>query len=70
VRNTLHQPGEDLFAISRLTVTADTTPTDVSAWLAGTAGVKPVGEALQTKGWRAYRRGCAVLRRAPGNVYR
>jgi peptidoglycan/xylan/chitin deacetylase (PgdA/CDA1 family) len=71
VRNALHTPGEDPFAISRLTVGRTTTAQDVSRWLDGAdAPVAGSGEALTTKGWRAYRRGKAFLRGQPGSDYR
>jgi peptidoglycan/xylan/chitin deacetylase (PgdA/CDA1 family) len=71
VRNALHWTGEDAFAVSRLTLTRTTTDAELSAWLAGTdATVGPLRESLATKGWRAYRRGRALLQRAPGSDYR
>lgn len=70
VRNAVHRPGEDRYAISRLTVTRATTPTEFSSWLDGVDGVRAItGEAWETKGWRAYRRGRAILRRRPGSDY-
>lgn len=71
VRNAFHSPGEDPFAISRLTVGRTTTAQDISRWLDG-AGAPVAGpqEALATKGWRAYRRGKALLRGQPGSDYR
>lgn len=71
VRNALHPAGEDPFAVSRLTVTATTTAADIARWLDG-VGVPVAGrrEALATRGWRAYRRSRAVVRRAPGSDYR
>ena len=71
VRNALHPPGGSAFAVARLSVTSATTAQDVSRWLAGTgAPVAGPREALATRGWRAYRRGRAVLRRRPGSDYR
>jgi peptidoglycan/xylan/chitin deacetylase (PgdA/CDA1 family) len=71
VRNALHHPGEDPFAVSRLMVTSRTTAQDVARWLDG-IGVPVAGprESWPTRGWRAYRRTRAVLRRAPGTEYR
>jgi hypothetical protein len=71
VRNAVHQTGEDPFAVSRLTLTSNTTEAQLTAWLAGADDV--VGrrrESLATKGWRAYRLGRASFRRAPGSDYR
>jgi peptidoglycan/xylan/chitin deacetylase (PgdA/CDA1 family) len=71
VRNALHPAGEDPFAVSRLTVTSTTSATDISRWLDG-VGV-PVAErreSFATRGWRAYRRGRALVRGTPGSDYR
>ncbi|HEV7188888.1 MAG TPA: polysaccharide deacetylase family protein [Blastococcus sp.] len=70
VRNALHRPGEDPFAVARLMVTRTTTARDVAAWLDGRgAPLAAPGEALATRGWRAYRRGRAILRGTPGSDY-
>jgi peptidoglycan/xylan/chitin deacetylase (PgdA/CDA1 family) len=71
VRNALHRPGEDAFAVSRLMVTSRTTAQDIARWLDG-IGVPVAGEreSWATRGWRAYRRTKAVLRRSPGTDYR
>ena len=71
VRNALHPPGEHPFGISRITVLPTTTVRDVAGWLGG-AGVPIAGprEALATRGWRAYRRGRALLSGAPGSDFR
>ena len=71
VRNALHRPGEEPLAVSRLTVTSTTTAQDIARWLAGAgAPVAEDRESWATRGWRAYRRTRAVLRRAPGTDYR
>jgi peptidoglycan/xylan/chitin deacetylase (PgdA/CDA1 family) len=71
VRNALHRPGDTPFAVARLTVTRTTTADDVARWLRGTdVPVAGTGESPATRGWRAYRRGRALLRRAPGSAYR
>jgi hypothetical protein len=71
VRNALHPPGEDTFAVARLTVTDTTTAQDVTRWLDGVgAPVADPRESMATRGWRAYRRGRAILRRRPGSDYR
>jgi peptidoglycan/xylan/chitin deacetylase (PgdA/CDA1 family) len=70
VRDALHRPGEDPFAISRLTVTATTTADELAGWLAGVDGKPPrTGEAWQTRAWRAYRRTRAVVTRRPVSAY-
>jgi peptidoglycan/xylan/chitin deacetylase (PgdA/CDA1 family) len=71
VRNALHPPGEDAFAVARLTVTDTTTAQHVTRWLDGVgAPVADPQESMATRGWRAYRRGRAILRRRPGSDYR
>jgi peptidoglycan/xylan/chitin deacetylase (PgdA/CDA1 family) len=71
VRNALHRPGGDPYAVARLMVNRATTAQDVARWLAGTgAPVAGPGETLATRGWRLYRRGRAVARRTAGSDYR
>ena len=71
VRNALHPTGEDPFAVSRLSVLSTTTAADLARWLAGAGAEVATGrERLLTRGWRAYRRGRAVLRGTPGSEYR
>ena len=71
VRNALHRPGGEPFAVARLTVTRTTTAGDVARWLRGVGvPVAGPGESPATRGWRIYRRARAVLRRAPGSDYR
>jgi peptidoglycan/xylan/chitin deacetylase (PgdA/CDA1 family) len=71
VRNALYRSGTDPFAAARLTVTSSTTADDVARWLDGVGvQVAGAGESLATKGWRAYRRGRALLRGRPGSDYR
>ena len=71
VRNALTRAGDDRYGIARLMVAADTAPERFADWLAQRdTPVATDGEALRTRGWRAVRRGRAVLRRAPGSDYR
>lgn len=70
VRNALHRPGGAPFAVARLMVTSTTTAQDIARWLTGVGVHVGDREPLAAKGWRAYRRGRAVLRRAPGSDYR
>jgi peptidoglycan/xylan/chitin deacetylase (PgdA/CDA1 family) len=71
VRNALHPLGEDPFAVSRLSVLSTTTAADLARWLGGADAEVATGrERLLTRGWRAYRRGRAVLRGTPGSEYR
>jgi len=57
-------------AIARLTLKATTTDDEVAAWLDGSGAPVASEERLRTKGWRAYRRAKAVLRREAGTDYR
>ncbi|TYP87210.1 polysaccharide deacetylase [Blastococcus xanthinilyticus] len=71
VRNALHRPDDDPFAVSRLMLMRGTTTEQFGAWLAGVDGRS--GSPLAgwaTVGWRAYRRGRALVRRRPGSAYR
>jgi peptidoglycan/xylan/chitin deacetylase (PgdA/CDA1 family) len=70
VRNALHSPGEDRFAVSRLMLTSTTTDAQLAAWLDGDTAVAPRRESMGTIGWRVYRRGRALLRGIPGSDYR
>lgn len=71
VRNALHPPGGDPYAVARLMVTRATTAGDVARWLDGTgAPVAGRRDSLATRGWRVYRRGRAVVRGAAGSDYR
>lgn len=70
VRNVLHGAGDDPFAVPRLMLLRSTPPERFRAWLDGGAPVAGRRESWRTTGWRAYRRGRALLRRAPGSAYR
>lgn len=70
VRNALHRPGDDRFAVARLMLMRNTTPAQFAAWLAGVDGARPRRDAVASTLWRTYRRTRAVVRRAPGSVYR
>jgi peptidoglycan/xylan/chitin deacetylase (PgdA/CDA1 family) len=65
VGNTLCSDEADPFALPRLMVGAATTLEEVERWLDHRAA-PPRREAARTKGWRAYRRGRALLTRRPG----
>jgi peptidoglycan/xylan/chitin deacetylase (PgdA/CDA1 family) len=68
VKNTLSAPGDDRFALSRLLVGAGTTAEDVGRWLDRTGAPPPAArESARTRGWRAYRRARALVRRRPGS---
>ncbi|MGK5110460.1 MULTISPECIES: polysaccharide deacetylase family protein [unclassified Geodermatophilus] len=69
VRNALHCAGEDVFAISRLMLRRTTTLDQLSRWLQDVECTPVDREAWPTRGWRAYRRARAVVRRRPGSVY-
>lgn len=70
VRNALSVVGEDRFALSRLTVRAETSPHEVSAWAAGIGPQAPTRERIRTRGWRAARRARAVAARRPVYEFR
>jgi peptidoglycan/xylan/chitin deacetylase (PgdA/CDA1 family) len=74
VRNVQSYADDHPFSVSRLTVMRTTTEADLRSWLQPTAEgdrcTRGGREALPTRGWRAYRRTRAVLRRRPGSDYR
>jgi peptidoglycan/xylan/chitin deacetylase (PgdA/CDA1 family) len=74
VRNLHSYPDDHPFSVSRLTVGRTTTAVEFRRWLDGPPETQrhlPGGrEAPATRGWRAYRRARAVLRRRPGSDYR
>ncbi|MEA2170082.1 MAG: hypothetical protein QOF76_3382 [Solirubrobacteraceae bacterium] len=60
-------PGEDQLRLSRLMVRRDTEVATVAAWLDRQAAPGPrASESARTRGWRAYRRARATLRRRAG----
>jgi peptidoglycan/xylan/chitin deacetylase (PgdA/CDA1 family) len=64
VKQALSSDHDDLFALSRMLVMADTDVSKLQAWLAGAdLRVAPRGERLATIGWRWARRGAATMRR-------
>ncbi|MFH8570134.1 polysaccharide deacetylase family protein [Streptomyces sp. NPDC017993] len=67
IRNAFSSATDDPLRIARLTVRADTPPERFSRWthLTG-APASPLPESLQTKVWRLYRRGSALLGRPIG----
>jgi peptidoglycan/xylan/chitin deacetylase (PgdA/CDA1 family) len=66
VRNTLTGTGDDAFALGRLMVTSDTDVGTVDGWLQRRAPLPLRRESPLTRGWRAYRRGRAMVTRRPG----
>lgn len=70
VRNALHRPEDDRFAVARLMLMRDTTPEVFAAWLDGVDGTRRRRDAVATTLWRGYRRTRALVRRAPGSAYR
>ncbi len=71
VRNRLSPPAEDRLRVSRLTVTASTTPEQLMSWLQPSGpGQLRSRESVRTTAWRLYRRSRAVLRGRPGSDYR
>lgn len=70
VRNALHRADDDDFAVPRLMLMRSTSPARFRSWLDGVDGTRGrVRSSLATTGWRAYRRGRAIVRRAPGSAY-
>jgi peptidoglycan/xylan/chitin deacetylase (PgdA/CDA1 family) len=68
VGNALSSEADDLFALSRLTVRANTSLPQFAEWLEGLgAPVAPRRERLRTRAWRTYRRSRAVILRKPGS---
>jgi peptidoglycan/xylan/chitin deacetylase (PgdA/CDA1 family) len=60
VGEALADPDGDPFRITRLTVRASNTTSEVSEWIRGTGRpLAPRSERIQTRAWRTYRR-CAV----------
>jgi peptidoglycan/xylan/chitin deacetylase (PgdA/CDA1 family) len=61
VGNALSHPGDDPLRLARILVTADTTRSDLEAWLRGerlaAAGPR---EAMRTRVWRYYRRAAVI----------
>ena len=67
VKQTLSAPGDDRFALARLMVRTTTSPAEIAAWLDRRGAPPPRSrEALRTRGWRAVRRGRALVTRRPG----
>lgn len=70
VRNALYHDGDDVFAVPRLMLMGSTSPQRLRSWLDGVDGARGGSRnSLATAGWRAYRRGRAILRRAPGSAF-
>jgi peptidoglycan/xylan/chitin deacetylase (PgdA/CDA1 family) len=67
VHNFRHHRGEDRYDISRLLLTNRLGRTELADWLEH--GPVRRRESVTTKGWRAYRRGRALLRGRPGTAY-
>lgn len=67
VGQTFTGPGQEPFALSRLMLTSTHSPSTVERWLDlhGAPGARS-RERVATMGWRIYRQGRAILRRAPG----
>jgi peptidoglycan/xylan/chitin deacetylase (PgdA/CDA1 family) len=64
VKNRLSHPADDLLALARLTMTADTNLRQVGQLLKGRGAARAwTGERLPTRAWRVYRRGRAFATR-------
>ncbi|MFI5643829.1 polysaccharide deacetylase family protein [Kitasatospora sp. NPDC051705] len=67
VGNAFSSDGDEPLRISRLMLRADTPAAEFRRWVQGVgAPVAPYPERMRTKGWRAYRRGRALLGRPAG----
>jgi peptidoglycan/xylan/chitin deacetylase (PgdA/CDA1 family) len=69
VHNARHHKGENAYDRSRLIVTNRMTLDELARWLEGPDDRLRTGDSLATRGWRAYRRGKALLRGRPGSAY-
>lgn len=66
VNNALSGPGDDRYALSRLTLRATTPDSQVAKWLMSRgAGVAPPPDRLRARAWRTWRRARAALARQP-----
>jgi peptidoglycan/xylan/chitin deacetylase (PgdA/CDA1 family) len=66
VKNALSHPGDDPFALARVTITATTTPADVKDLLDGRGVCRAwSGERVRTRLWRTYRRTRSAERSSP-----
>jgi peptidoglycan/xylan/chitin deacetylase (PgdA/CDA1 family) len=63
-KNALSSAEDDPLALARLMIRQTTSLAEFAAWLDGRgAPVAPRAESIRTRGWRAYRRGRAILQR-------
>jgi peptidoglycan/xylan/chitin deacetylase (PgdA/CDA1 family) len=68
VKDAFSSETDDTLSLARLMIRSDTTLDQVGAWLERRgAPPPPRRESLRTRGWRAYRRGRAILTRRPGS---
>jgi peptidoglycan/xylan/chitin deacetylase (PgdA/CDA1 family) len=68
VKNALSHTGDDIFALARVTIQADTTPSMLEALLAAEFQVAPLHERWLTRGYRHYRRLRRRLAGSPGTT--
>lgn len=68
VKEALSSPRDDTLSLARLMIRSDTTADEVERWLRREgAPPHPRRESARTRGWRAYRRARALVRRRPGS---
>ena len=68
VRNALSSTGDDLFALSRLTIRNTTSLDELRSWVMGRGvRVAPFREQARTRAWRGARRFRAAVTRRPGS---